>query len=159
MGRYFGKLCDKHPELEGTRYESSYKCVACTHERSNAYRKSPEQRERMREYQRAAESKGGSLYEGKKSRNSRWHAENKEWRRAYSFARRKQGGKYPEYFEQFKQIYSNRPEGYHVDHIVPIRGIHPVTKEHVVCGLNVPWNLQYLPGEDNIRKWAWFLPY
>jgi len=47
--------------------------------------------------------------------------------------------------EEMKRIYLNRPEGYHVDHIVPLKGKN-------VSGLHVPWNLQYLPIADNIRK-------
>ena len=158
MGRYFGKPCSKHPEFNGERFESNSKCVRCCYDRNNALRKTETQRERMREYQRPRESKGGDYYEKKKERNRRWYANNREWRKVYNIKRKAMGGFFPGYEAKMREIFANRPPGHHVDHIVPIRGIHPVTKEHVVCGLNVPWNLQYLDGETNMRKWAWFLP-
>lgn len=47
--------------------------------------------------------------------------------------------------EEIKEIYANRPEGYHVDHIIPLQG-------ELVCGLHVENNLQYLKATDNCSK-------
>ena len=47
--------------------------------------------------------------------------------------------------EEINKIYANVPAGHQVDHIIPLKG-----KD--ICGLHVPWNLQYLPIIENQRK-------
>lgn len=47
--------------------------------------------------------------------------------------------------EAIAEFYANTPEGMTVDHIIPIYNKN-------VCGLNVPWNLQYLSPKDNSNK-------
>lgn len=47
--------------------------------------------------------------------------------------------------EAIRDFYKNRPNGYHVDHIIPLKG-----KE--VSGLHVLENLQYLPAQENLKK-------
>ena len=47
--------------------------------------------------------------------------------------------------EAIRAIYAKCPKGYHVDHILPLKGKN-------VCGLHIAGNLQILPATDNLRK-------
>jgi len=46
---------------------------------------------------------------------------------------------------KIKEIYKNCPEGYHVDHIIPLQG-------EIISGLHIETNLQYLTETENLRK-------
>ena len=47
--------------------------------------------------------------------------------------------------DEIREFYDNCPEGYHVDHIVPLNGV-------AARGLHILENLQYLPASENISK-------
>jgi hypothetical protein len=58
----------------------------------------------------------------------------------------------PEWADRRKiaEIYALCPDGFHVDHIVPLRGVTHDGRE--VCGLHVEWNLRYLPASVNVSR-------
>lgn len=92
----------------------------------------------------------------KKSRLEKTKEYGRNWEKRNPLKRREAGARYRArklkaavgydiFKEQIKQIYLNCPQELHVDHIIPLAGEN-------VCGLHVPWNLQYLTVEENSRK-------
>lgn len=83
-----------------------------------------------------------------------FHRDNPEYHRLWNRVRSKRVKQAtPSWvdLQELKKLYINCPEGYHVDHIVPLR-------HHQVCGLHVMANLRYLPAIANIRKSNKFVP-
>jgi len=166
---YNGKPCKNgHTNL---RYASSMECVVCRKEKNNTI----ELRNKQNEwYEKNKEKKNASrrkkyhenidkvrerykkkwLFNKEKIKiiNKNWIKNNpekyKELCRIRSSKKRlvikNQMPKWAN-INKIKEIYKNRPKGYHVDHIIPLRGKY-------VSGLHVENNLQYLTVSENCKK-------
>lgn len=64
-------------------------------------------------------------------------------------------------FDAIEAVYAERaakpnPKDYHVDHIIPLIGKCPITKQHIVSGLHTAANLQVLTVKANLKKSCYF---
>ena len=143
MGQGLGRICEKHPDLKGLRnlYQGvpTSNCIGC-----------------QRDYKQATKVRANELRKARRADNPerltaelRRHYEKTRHRFIARAKERKKliGGQSiaRRYLDEIAEIYRKRPPGHHVDHVVPLKG-------NGVCGLHVPWNLQYLPAKANRAK-------
>jgi hypothetical protein len=119
----------------------------------NRERKNEAHRQRYQNNPEQYRAKSRAYYAENKERRQRYdksyYKANKKQALAKATARRlKQKQAVPAWanLTAIKEFYKNCPEGYHVDHIIPLQG-------ETVSGLHVLENLQYLPAEMNRQKW------
>lgn len=83
-----------------------------------------------------------------RAKTAQWKKDNKETYNAYLASRKARVRKAtPSWadLQALREFYFHCPEGYHVDHVIPLNGKY-------VSGLHIVSNLQYLPALDNLRK-------
>ncbi len=157
LKRYFtGKPC-KHGHA-AERYVASSECCVCKYhskrtEENIAKRKAYDSK-RMKDpdnkkarkiafdkYRKTEKAKQTRSVYGKRPDRSKYTKSQNTKRRAAKLQRTPMWSD----LEAIKDIYLTCPDGFHVDHIIPLQG-------KTVSGLHVPENLQYLTAEDNLRK-------
>lgn len=160
MSTYFGKPC-KYGH-SGERRKSNNVCVECS--RNYSKKQSQENPEKHRENSKKYYWKNREkLLPENTERAKRWYKENteralqtrKQWRDKNKKVKKSLTAKYraskkkatPTWADQelINLIYEECPEGYEVDHIIPL-------SSNSVCGLHCPDNFQYLTSSQNKQK-------
>lgn len=124
---YTGKACGKCGSAE--RYTAQSNCVRCSRDfmKGDAHKKS------VSNWRNAnPDSVKAHRIMGYNKRRNRESLATPDW---LTIEQRK----------EMIEFIKSRPDGYHVDHIHPLAGKNS-------CGLNVPWNLQYLTAQENMKK-------
>jgi len=164
---YTGKPCLNGHITE--RYVRNYACVKCEFLRDKnnkrtrnrtSYNKEyfQENKEKYKEYAQTRLNKLGkyqiSLQQKlwrEKNKNNPTFIANKKFHIAKRRAKKKLACPKWANLKIMKEIYLNCPEGYHIDHIIPLTN-------PLVCGLHNEFNLQYLTKEENLSKGNKFTP-
>ena len=149
--RYFTGVPCKHGHI-AERYVASKTCCDCANGAANAVKAKNRQK-----YVQSSVAWGranpAKMLEYQQRKNAKNPAQRNLWTASYRSAK---VSRMPRWLVdvdllEMESIYAYcaalRRSGldYHVDHIVPLRG-------QTVSGLHVPWNLQVIPGRENVRK-------
>lgn len=141
----------RNPELHRERSRAWYRLNKSRLDRKKKaeydreYRNRPEISERLKELQAAwVKQNRGRIAEYRRTTRRRYPEQgvkHKAIRRARMF------NACPDWVDKsaLREIYKTCPDGYHVDHDIPLA--HPL-----VCGLHVPANLKVLPARENQIK-------
>lgn len=129
--KYFGKYSEYQNNWRRTKYKED-----------DAYRKIIAEQKLIR-YEANKESLNAR-------RRERWATDPLDPARKY-YRRKDVKEKTPTWVNRkdILDVYARCPRGHHVDHIVPLRGL---IDGRPVSGLHVPWNLQFLPAAENLKK-------
>ena len=101
--------------------------------------------EKVAEYRRRTKERAAPR---DKAKTRQYYEDNKDqWKRHKATRRAKKLDAQPDWVDTraLAEIYTNCPEGYEVDHEVPLNN-------KLVCGLHVPWNLKPIPKIENRQK-------
>lgn len=122
------------------RFKSTGNCVECNREYSKRANSTPERKARRKEIEKPSPNAAENY--------RRWYERNPK--AALAQTRKQQAARLkrvPAWSEKeaIRKFYEDCPEGYEVDHVIPLQG-------KTASGLHVLANLQYLPSLENRSK-------